>query len=97
MSPYLSANRYLACAARPRGASPRSSTGDSARVKRWLVALLGIALAVAAFLAVATGRRAALPAKPHPNPLPHAEIDDASRAQLERVIRDSEREEQHSK
>jgi len=66
-------------------------------VKRWLVALLGIALAVAAFLAVATARRAVLSAKPRPNPLPHAEIDDASRAQLERVIRDSEREEPHSK
>ncbi len=66
-------------------------------MKRWLVALLGIALAVAAFLAVATARRATLPAKPPPNPLPHAEIDDASRAQLERVIRESEHEEQHSK
>jgi hypothetical protein len=62
-------------------------------VKRWLVALLGIALAVAAFLAVATGRRASLWSKPRPNPLPHAEIDDASRKQLERVIRESEREE----
>jgi hypothetical protein len=66
-------------------------------VKRWLVALLGIALAVAAFLAVATARRSALLAKPRPNPLPHAEIDDASRAQLERVIRESEREGQRTK
>jgi hypothetical protein len=66
-------------------------------VKRWLVALLGIALAVAAFLAVATARRAALPVKPHPNPLPHAEIDDASRAKLERVIRESEHEGQPAK
>ncbi|HBZ70636.1 MAG TPA: hypothetical protein DEP35_13255 [Deltaproteobacteria bacterium] len=66
-------------------------------MKRWLVAVLGIALAVAAFFAVATGRRAALPAKPHPNALPHAEIDDASRAQLERVIRDAEREGPHSR
>ncbi len=66
-------------------------------MKRWLVALLGIALAVAAFLALATGRRAALSAKSRTRALPHAEIDDASRAQLERVIRDSEREESHSK
>jgi hypothetical protein len=64
-------------------------------VKRWLVALLGIALAAAAFLAVATVRRPARLA-PHAPP-PRAEIDDASRAQLERVIRDAEREEQHSK
>jgi len=64
-------------------------------VKRWLVALLGIALAIAAFLAVATGRR---PVRTAPQaPLPRAEIDDASRAQLERVIRDAEREEQHAK
>ncbi len=97
MGPYFSADRYLACAARPRGALLRSSPGDCSRVKRWLVALLGIALAVAAFFAVATGRRAALRAKPPPNPLPHAEIDDASRAQLERVIRDAEREGQRSR
>jgi hypothetical protein len=62
-----------------------------------LVALLGIALAVAAFFAVATARHAVFPEKPRPNPLPHAEIDDASRAQLEKVIRESEREGQPSK
>src|SRR5215469_2383110 len=77
----------------PGGASPRSSTGDSARVKRWLVALLGIALAAAAFFAVAKGRRTPLWSKPAPNALPHAEIDDASRKQLERVIRGAEHEE----
>ena len=60
-------------------------------MKRWLVALLGIALAAAAFFAVATSRRTPLWSKPAPNPLPHAEIDDASRKQLERVIRDAER------
>jgi hypothetical protein len=66
-------------------------------VKRWLVALLGIALAVAAFLALATGRRAVLSSKPSSSALPHAEIDDASRKQLERVIREAEREEPRSR
>ena len=66
-------------------------------MKRWLVALVGIALAAAAFLALASARRAARPEKPQANPLPHAEIDDASRAQLERVIRESEREERRGK
>ena len=62
-------------------------------MKRWLVVLIVLVLAGAAFFAVATGRRTPVPAKPPGNPLPHAEIDDASRAQLERVIRESEREE----
>ena len=58
-------------------------------MKRWLLALLGLALAASAIVALVTARPRA-PRGPGAEPRPHGEFDDASRQALERVLRDAE-------
>jgi hypothetical protein len=66
--------------------------GDTPRVKRWLVAILGLALAAGALVALVSGRGACGRAASRQQGPPHGEIDDASRAELERVLREAEQE-----
>jgi hypothetical protein len=73
---------------RGRGGPARAPHGDST-LSRWLLLPLGLAIALAALLALATGRA------PHPRPVasgpPLDRIDAASRAQLEKVLREADR------
>ncbi len=66
--------------------------GDTPRVKRWLIAILGLALAAGALVALVSGRGPRGRAASRDQAPPHGEIDDASRAELERVLREAGRE-----
>jgi hypothetical protein len=60
-------------------------------VNRWLLLVLGLAIAAAALFALVSGEAPRLPVAGGSPPLD--EIDAESRARLERVLRDAEREE----
>jgi hypothetical protein len=60
-------------------------------VNRWLLLVLGLAIAAAALFALVGGEAPRLPAAGGSPPLD--EIDADSRARLEQVLRDAEREE----
>jgi hypothetical protein len=64
---------------------------EEARVNRWLLLVLGLAVAAAGLFALAGGDAFRLPVASGPPPL--EEIDADSRARLEQVLRDAEREE----
>ena len=89
--------RPLRCGAgdSPAGAFARRARlgqGDEeARVNRWLLLLFGLAVAAAGLFALAGGDAFRLPVASGPPPL--EEIDAASRARLEQVLRDADREE----
>jgi hypothetical protein len=70
---------------------PRLEWADEgARVNRWLLLVLGLAVAAAGLFALAGGDFRLLPLASGP---PLEEIDAASRARLEQVLREAEREE----
>ena len=60
-------------------------------MNRWLLLVLGLAVAAAGLFALAGGDSFRLPVASGPPPL--EEIDAASRARLEQVLRDADREE----
>jgi hypothetical protein len=64
---------------------------EEARVNRWLLLVLGLAVAAAGLIALAGGDAFRLPTASGPPPMD--EIDAASRARLEQVLRDADREE----
>ena len=64
---------------------------EEARVNRWLLLVLGLAIAAVALFALAGGDSLRLPVAGGSPPLD--EIDADSRARLEQVLRDAEREE----
>lgn len=74
---------------RPPGRAAR--VGEGACVNRWLLLVLGLAVAAAGLFALAGGDSLLLPVASGPKPL--EDIDADSRARLEQVLRDAEREE----
>jgi hypothetical protein len=60
-------------------------------VNRWLLLVLGLAVAAAGLFALVGGDAFRLPVASGPPPM--EEIDAASRARLEQVLRDADREE----
>jgi hypothetical protein len=64
---------------------------EEARVNRWLLLVLGLAVAAAGLFVLAGSDSLLLPVASGPPPL--EEIDAASRARLEQVLRDADREE----
>ena len=66
-----------------------AATGEPPRVKRWLIAMLGLALAAGAIIALVSGRGPRGAGTTREQEPPHGEIDDASRAELERVLREA--------
>jgi len=67
---------------------------------RWLTLVAGVGVAAAAFYALLSTPAAPRARRPAPAPVaapaaraPHDEIDDASRARLERVLREAARDE----
>lgn len=64
---------------------------EEARVTRWLLLALGLAVAAAGLFALAGGDAVRLPVASGPPPM--EEIDADSRARLEQVLRDADREE----
>jgi hypothetical protein len=60
-------------------------------VKRWLLLVLGLAVAAAGLFALVGGDAFHLPVASGPPPM--EEIDAGSRARLEQVLRDADREE----
>ena len=64
---------------------------EEARVTRWLLLVLGLAVAAAGLFALVKGDAVRLPVASGPPPM--EEIDADSRARLEQVLRDADREE----
>jgi hypothetical protein len=89
--------RPLRCGAgdSPAGAfarrARREQGDEEARVNRWLLLVLGLAVAAAGLFALARGGAFRLPVASGPPPMD--EIDAADRARLEQVLRDADREE----